>query len=432
MPGANTNPYRFAEAVDLWQPDSPSLDYCLLHSTTSSRILFPRPKIESGASAITSTVTPLLADTFAMLDATGFFPRQDSCIPFPNNTYSLQIAGPGQFTLDLTPNPYTIVQPARTLAGSAGLGVGLEYTDEHGNPTKISLAISPTDWSIAQSDICVRMDLAPFNGLVRIAGATQASTTSAPSFPTSRLVFGSVFSPVQALISFLEALGLPNPLTLAVSNATQKYKLQGNLQLKLPMTIPIKIPTDTPIGKLAIALKIGFGNSASSNNALLTSTSQWFFAASFNGSLQVPVLPPIYAGGVIGFSMEGDFPSGSTPAQQTISLLAGVIVSVGGNLIPGVLSLSASVTYAYQLTIGISSPSIGLGVVLILSVSGQVLGGLVGISFSAEAIASLTLQPAAHQLTASATFLASVDVTLGWFLDVTVSFSVTYSHATSY
>lgn len=432
MTGANTNPYRFAEAVDLWQPDSPSLDYCLLHSTTSSRILFPRPKIESGASAITSTVTPLLADTFAMLDATGFFPRQDSCIPFPNNTYSLQIAGPGLFTLNLTPNPFTIAQPARTLAGSAGLGVGLEYTDEHGTPTEISVAISPTDWSIAQSDICVRMDLAPFNGLVRIAGATQASTTSAPSFPTSRLVFGSVFSPVQALISFLEALGLPNPLTLAVSNATQKYKLQGNLQLKLPMTHPISIPTDTPIGKLAIGLKIGFGNSAPSSSALLTSTSQWFLATSFNGSLQVPVFPPIMAGGVIAFSMEGDFPAGTTPAKETITLQAGVIVSVGGDLIPGILSLSASVTYAYQLAIVTTSPqSIGMGLVLILSASGQVLGGLVGISFTAEAIASLTLQPSPCKLTAAATFLASVDVTLGWFFSITVSVSTTYSETTS-
>ena len=432
MSGTNTNPYRFAEAVDLWQPDSPSVDYCLLYTTTSSRILFPRPKIESGATAITSTVTPLLADTYVMLDATGIFPRQDSCISFPNNSYSLQISGPGLFTLNLAPNPFTIAQPALTMAGSAGLGVVLEYADENSNPTQISVSISPTDWSLAESDICVRMDLAPFNGLVRIAGSCQSSTSSTPGFPTSRLVFGSVFSPVQALISFLEALGLPNPLDLAISNATQKFKLQGNLQLKLPMTLPVPIPTDTPIGKLAITLKIGFGNSAPSENALLTSTSQWFLSTSFNGSLQVPIIPPIYAGGVIGFSMEGDFPSGSTPAKETITLQAGVIVSIGGNLIPGVLSLSASVTYAYQLTIVTTSPqSIGIGLVLILSASGQVLGGLVGISFTAEAIAALTLQPSPCQLTAAATFLASVDVTLGWFFDITVSVSTTYSHTVS-
>jgi hypothetical protein len=152
MSGTNTNPYRFAEAIDLWQPDSPSMDYCFVHTTTSSRTLFPRPKIESGATSLTSTVTPLLADVYAMLNATGFFPRQDSCIPFPNNTYSLQIAGPGQFTLNLSPNPFTISQPARTMAGSAGMGVTLEYTDENSNPTQIAVAISPTDW-------CASLDL---------------------------------------------------------------------------------------------------------------------------------------------------------------------------------------------------------------------------------------------------------------------------------
>jgi len=432
MSGTNANPYRFAEAIDLWQPDSPSMDYCFVHTTTSSRTLFPRPKIESGATSLTSTVAPLLADVYAMLNATGFFPRQDSCIPFPNNAYSLQVAGPGQFTLNVSPNPFTIAQPARTMAGSAGMGVALEYKDENNNPTQIAVAISPTDWSLSESDVCVRMDLSPFDGLVRIAGPSKASAANSPSFPTSRLVFGSVFSPVQSLITFLESLGLPNPLALSVSNATQKFKMQGSLQLKLPMTAPIPIPTDTPIGKLAITLKVGFGNTAPSRDALLTSSSQWFLATSFNGSLQVPVLPPIYAGGVIGFSMEGDFASGSTPSKETITLQAGVIVSIGGNLIPGILSLSASVTYGYQLTIVTTSPqSIGLGLILILTASGSVLGGLVGISFTAEAIASLTLQFSPCQLTAAATFLASVDVTLGWFLDITVSVSTTYSHAMS-
>ncbi len=111
---------------------------------------------------------------------------------------------------------------------------------------------------------------------------------------------------------------------------------------------------------------------------------------------------------------------------------AGAIVSVGGDLIPDIISLSASVTYAYQLSIVITSPqSIGIGLVLILQASGSVLGGLVGISFTAEGIASLTLQPSPCQLTAAVTFLASVDVTLGWFFDVTISVQTTYSHAMS-
>ena len=439
MTGANTNPYRFAEAVDLLEPDTPSLDYCLLHTTTAARTLFPRPKIESGATALTSTVTPLVADAFAMLNATGLYPRQDTCTPYPNSNYSLQISGPGQFTLNLSPNPFTISQPPLTLAGSAGMGVTLEYADENSNPTQVNVSIAPASWSFSESDVCVRMDLSPFNGLVRIAGSVQASNTTAPNFPTSRVVFSSVLAPAQTLITILEALGLPDPLTLAISNATQKFKLQGNLQLKLGT---LQNPIQTPLGNLAVVLKVGFGNSAASGDALLSSTSTWFLATSFSGTMQVAVLPPIpiYVGGMIMFSLEGDFASGSTPAKETITLQAGVVFAVGTNL--GILSAGASVTYAYQLTIVVTSPqSIGVGLVLILFVSagilnsfpggGSIVGGLVSISFTAEALATLTLQPSPCQLTAAATFLASVDLTLAWFIDISFSFSISYSHAVS-
>ena len=88
-----------------------------------------------------------------------------------------------------------------------------------------------------------------------------------------------------------------------------------------------------------------------------------------------------------------------------------------------------------------SPQSIGVGLVLILFVSagilnsfpggGSIVGGLVVFSFTAEALATLTLQPSPCQLTAAATFLASVDLTLAWFIDISFSFSISYSHAVS-
>jgi len=59
---ATTAPWRFAEAADLAAPAAATTDYCLLHATSATRILFPRPKIEAGAAAISSTVAPLLAE----------------------------------------------------------------------------------------------------------------------------------------------------------------------------------------------------------------------------------------------------------------------------------------------------------------------------------------------------------------------------------
>jgi len=118
-PPPNT-PWRVAEPVDLWTPDAPSMDYCLLHATDSTRMLFPRPKIDNGAPAFTATVVPLLADGFALMEATGICPRQDACLAFPNADHQLQITGPGEITLAVAPNPFPPSLLSRTLAGGAG------------------------------------------------------------------------------------------------------------------------------------------------------------------------------------------------------------------------------------------------------------------------------------------------------------------------
>lgn len=424
MSGPNTNPYRFAETADLWFADTPVLDYCFLHSTTAARTVFPRPKIESDSTQITSTVTPLLADAYALLEAVGILPRQDRCIPFQNSNYSLQISGPGLFTLALANNPFPVTLGSRVLADSSPLHLGVEYFDENGAPTEVNVAISPTGWSITMSDLAIRLDMDPFDGLMRALGNLTSSNTSAPSLANSRLAFGSILQPVQAIVSVLEALGFPAPMLVTLSNETFKYKLKAGLQFNVSI--------QAPIGKLAVGLKVGFGNSASNRDAILTASSQWLMYTGFKGSLQVPVFPGVFAGGVIVFKMEGVFASGSSPASTKLTLQAGVIISVGGDLIPGVLHLEASVTYGYQLVIVTTPPrSIGLGLMLILAANGKVLSGLVGISFSAEADAVLILQSSPCQLTAQATFDAQLEITLGWFLDITFDAQAQYQKSVS-
>ena len=428
MSGTNTNPYRFAEAVDLWSQDSPSVDYCFMQTTMAARILFPRPKIETGTAQISSTVIPLLADAYAMLNAAGLCPPQTDCIPFPNSNYSLQVAGPGLFTLNVSPNPFTISQPTRSLAASAGMAVALEYADEDGNPSQVNVAIAPTSWSISVGDTSTRLDIDPFPGLLRSVGTMQSTNTTAPCFPTSRVAFSGVLSPVQSFISFMEALGLPNPLNVTVSNAIHKTKLNAALQLQLPFTGIPPIPTDTPLGSIKVNLKLGVGNVVTTNTALSTTTSQWSLSFAFSGSLSVAVFPPIKVGGMIGLGIGAVFPSGKTPGVATITFQAGVVLSVGGDLIPGVLSLEASVTYAYEFVFKPTTPlAIGIGVALTLAVSGKVLGGLIGIGFTADAIAILFLQPSPCALIAQATFDASVDVTVCWFMNFSMSVTAQYS-----
>jgi hypothetical protein len=450
-----TAPWRLAEPVDLWVPDSPSQDYCLLHSTDSTRMLFPRPQIANGATAITSDQVPLLADGFALMGATSICPRQDSCLTFPNANYALQISGAGDFTLANVPASFAPSIPSRTLATASSGTLGFEYADDAGTQAQISASISPTSWSVGLQGINVRVDIGPFTGLMRTVGNVDAASGSGVAFNSGKLVLGSVLEPLEELLSFLAKLGLPNPLTLAFSNSgwtsTKSYKLQAGLMFQVPswylpaLWIFLKQPTDSPPGVMpfsaSLTLKLGFGNAvsgpAAQAGALLTSTSLWSAYLTITGTFQWEVWPPIpvKVGFLLGFSVQINFAPDSAIGSTSLTFQLGGILSITGSLGPTVgpfgplLSASASVSVVFSLVITEStSTSVTLGLMLIISASAKIMGGLVGITFTAEAGGAITFtSPQSFQ----ATFSVSLDVQLCWFIDISFSASIQFSHQLS-
>jgi len=147
----------------------------------------------------------------------------------------------------------------------------------------------------------------------------------------------------------------------------------------------------------------------------------------FSGSIQWAIYPPIFAGGLIGLGITANFPAGTRPQSEQLSFQIGVIASVGGDIVPNVVKLQGSVSFSFMLVIGLgpmTTVSIGCG--LTLSVTGQILSGLVGITFSASATGLVTVtDPKSVQ----ATFDVSVDVQLCWFLDI--SFDVAFQYTQS-
>jgi hypothetical protein len=381
---ASTSPWRLAEPVDLWTPDTASIDYCLLHATDSTRMLFPRPQLAIGATAFTSDQVPLLADGFALMGATGSCPRQDACLAFPNANYQLQISGAGAFTLAGVPASFAPTQPTRTLAtGSLGT-IAFEYADPSGTPGQIAVAITPATWSVELSGVNIRVDLTPFTGIMRAAGSVLAASSSGVAFQNAQLILGSVLQPLQDLLTFLESLGLPDPFALTFSNSgwtqNKQYKVKALVQFQLPNNylFPALTPLlNTPLGKIQVAFKVGFGNTASSGNALLTSSSQWLAYYNFSGILQIGVIPPlpVKAGGLLNFELEQTFPAGGQPGSSKLTFQAGWILTVGGDLVPNVVQLEASVAYAVKLILNNTSAgeTVTVGIGLILSGSAKVL-----------------------------------------------------------
>ena len=124
---AATKPYRFADPPDLFNETNPATDYGLLHATSSERSLYLRPTIARGGSTIESALRPRFADTYALLDSLGLFPKIDTVFELGPGGTSLQILGDGRLRLN---TPATLNVPpgvTRDLMNTGGSRIYVDY-----------------------------------------------------------------------------------------------------------------------------------------------------------------------------------------------------------------------------------------------------------------------------------------------------------------
>jgi len=115
--------------------------------------------------------------------------------------------------------------------------------------------------------------------------------------------------------------------------------------------------------------------------AALKGSPRALLSVEFQGDVQQGILPPLlYAGGMFRFAI-----TINETGSPLIELGLGVVASIGGDLIPGLIAVEVTVHYGYMLIPQTLQPGVMLG----LEARAKLLGGLVGFSFSVDALARI-------------------------------------------
>jgi hypothetical protein len=142
----------------------------------------------------------------------------------------------------------------------------------------------------------------------------------------------------------------------------------------------------------------------------LSGKTRGLLSAEFQGDVQQGIIPPaIYAGGFFRFAIQIN-----ETGSPTIELGLGVTASIGGDLIKNLIEVEVTVRYGYTLIPQTLEP----GVLLALEARAKLLGGLVGFSFSVEAMARIKrVAPEANEILIWAQIRVCASVQVAWVFE---------------
>jgi hypothetical protein len=140
----------------------------------------------------------------------------------------------------------------------------------------------------------------------------------------------------------------------------------------------------------------------------------------FQGDIQQGILPPLlYAGGLFRFGV-----TITATGRPIIELALGVVASIGGDLIKGLLEVEVTVHYGYMLIPETLQPGILLG----LDARAKLLSGLVGFSFGVEAMGRVQrLSPQGVRIWAHIRVAATVQI--AWLIEEDVDFETEFEQS---
>lgn len=368
--------YTFREPSDARKAATAKAEFGFLFGTPSSRVLFPKPSIDPGQPGQLTGAPPLMADPISLLKASSAFPRAAFALRgkgLPRFT----ISAANDWRLDTPVIPFD--KPLADVAGAADWTLGREFGVDPDFQLKIDSVDLARPWEIVQAPHDLKLVIPPFGELLTLKSLFAAAAdraTAGMQQPT--VVFGPVLDAVQDLVNALQGfVDLPFEVNVDVAAGTgpsPSFIVRLNIKLRIGEGPDKRI--DIGIGKFYGEFELD-----GELEAALSGDSRGRVTLTFRGDIQQGILPPLlYAGGLFHFMIEV-----RDDAEPIIELGLGTTVSIGGDLIKGLVEVEVTVSYGYTLIPETLQPGVLLG----LQARAKLLAGLIGFSFGADAMARI-------------------------------------------
>lgn len=411
-------PYRFREPADAVH-DSPLIQHGLLMTTESSRVLFAQPFISPGAGQVEFEVPPLVADPYSLIQATGHFPGSTFALKLKEKPL-FHVGVDNHWRID-NPQFHIDVPPVPGLLKGGEWGIGRSYTVPDLKIDLDSALPAPFKIDVPRSDLKLNLPQfpGPLQDILKVTGNYITEAGGLPRLDNPDIVFtGALEDAKKILYSLTQFLNLPFECKVWVT-AGPGSSPSFVVHLKLVLTVGLG-----PNDRVEVGLGKFYGQFtvAGELEAAPTGVNRALLSVDFQGDIQQGILPPLlYAGGFFRFSI-----AVNETGRPTVQLGLGVIYSIGGDLIPGLISVEATIHYGYTLIPETLEPGVLLG----LDAHAKLLGGLVGFSFSVEAMASIKRLElggvAQNNITIWAQIRVAASVQVAIFVDEDVDFQTQF------
>ena len=351
----------------------PAAPYALLFATASSRVLFPEPSIVPGAAGAIDSAPPLIADPVALVQAGGSFPRAAFALRAKEQPlFAISDADDWRLT-----NPiFSFDTPKPDLASGAGWSIARNFLP---GPQSLDLTIDSgaplTPWQLVQPEHEIVLSIPGLGPILTIRADFAAIAGKLPGMRDPVVALGDKLNDLKQMVTALgefSDLGFDVDVDVAAGQGPSPSFV---VHLHLAFQI------GSPDGRIDIGIGKFYGRFDLDGmfEAALDGQDRATLKLLFQGDVQQGILPPLlYAGGLFRFGIEvGD------SGDPVIEMGLGTVISLGGDLIKGLIAVEATIHYGYTLVPKTLQPGVLLGI----EARAKLLGGLLGLSFSAEAMA---------------------------------------------